>query len=103
MANVKNNLSAQETRRRLLEAAGVVFAEHGFHSATIKEITDRAGAALASVNYHFRDKGELYAEVMRRIQIDSAQILPPEDGLRGNAVTRLRQFIRYVVLQMIRR
>jgi len=55
----------QEKRRRLLEAAGEVFAEHGFKGATIQEISQRAGANIASVNYHFRDKETLYQEVFR--------------------------------------
>ncbi|HYC01071.1 MAG TPA: CerR family C-terminal domain-containing protein [Candidatus Limnocylindrales bacterium] len=103
MPNVKNNLSAQDTQRRLLEAAGIVFAERGFHSATIKDITDRAGAALASVNYHFRDKTELYAAVIRRIQTDAARIVPPVEEQTGPAISRLRRAILHVVQQMIRR
>ncbi len=55
----------QEKRRRLLEAAGEVFAEHGFKGATIQEISQRANANIASVNYHFRDKETLYHEVFR--------------------------------------
>jgi AcrR family transcriptional regulator len=55
----------QEKRRRLLEAAGEVFAEHGFKGATIQEISQRANANIASVNYHFRDKETLYREVFR--------------------------------------
>jgi AcrR family transcriptional regulator len=55
----------QEKRRRLLEAAGEVFAEHGFKGATIQEISQRANANIASVNYHFRDKESLYHEVFR--------------------------------------
>jgi AcrR family transcriptional regulator len=54
------------TRSRLLESAGVVFAEKGFNSATVREICQRAGANVAAVNYHFRDKMELYVEVFRR-------------------------------------
>ena len=96
MANVKNNSATQETRRRLLAAAGEVFADRGFHAATIKEITDRAGASLASVNYHFSDKAELYAAVLRRVADDAAVVVPPDDHLSGaDAATRLRQFIGY--------
>ena len=39
-----------ETRRQLLEAAGVVFAERGFRDATVREICRRAGANIAAVN-----------------------------------------------------
>ena len=67
MANVKNNASAKETKRRLIDAAGEVFAEHGFERATIKEITDRADASLAAVNYHFSDKHELYEQVVQHV------------------------------------
>src|SRR3984957_10012614 len=95
MANIKNNSASQETRRRLLIAAGEVFAERGFHAATIKDITDRAGASLASVNYHFSDKSELYAAVLRRIGEEAAEIIPPDSELTGDAANRFRQFIRW--------
>jgi AcrR family transcriptional regulator len=101
MSNVKNNSASQETRRRLLLAAGEVFAERGFHAATIKEITDRAGASLASVNYHFRDKGELYAAVLRRIAQEKAHLIPPDEALSGNAATRFRQFIHWYCVKAI--
>jgi AcrR family transcriptional regulator len=53
------------TRDKLLEAAGQVFAEQGFHAATVREICSRAGANVAAVNYYFGDKAELYEEVLR--------------------------------------
>lgn len=65
MPNIKNNAAAQATKRKLLIAAGEVFAELGFERGTIKDITTRAGVSVASVNYHFSDKNELYTEVVR--------------------------------------
>ena len=41
------------TRALLLETAGQVFAERGFADGTSKEICERAGTPMASVNYHF--------------------------------------------------
>ena len=66
MANIKNNASAQETKRKLVEAAGEVFAEQGFERATIKDITERAGVSVASVNYHFGSKDALLFEIFKR-------------------------------------
>lgn len=101
MANVKNNSASQETRRRLLEAGGEVFAERGFHDATIKQITDRAGASLASVNYHFRDKAELYAAVIRQIGEKIVDRIPPDDQLTGSASMRFRQFIQWYCVRAL--
>jgi AcrR family transcriptional regulator len=99
MANVKNNSATQHTRRCLLQAAGEIFAEHGYHAATIKEITDRAGASLASVNYHFKDKSELYAAVLRDIGEQIVQKIPPDNQLMGSSKTRFRQFIQWYCLK----
>jgi AcrR family transcriptional regulator len=54
-----------ETRQKLIEAAGEVFADVGFENATVREICSRAGANIAAVNYHFRDKLGLYTEVLK--------------------------------------
>lgn len=103
MSNVKNNIAAQETRRKLLQAAGEVFAEKGMHAATTKEITDRAGVNIAAINYHFRDKAELYVEVIRRIEHEAVAIIPRPESLTGDAETRLRQYILHLVTTMLGR
>jgi AcrR family transcriptional regulator len=48
------------TRQHLLDTAGQVFAERGFADATSKEICERAGTPMASVNYHFGSREALY-------------------------------------------
>src|SRR5215831_4351719 len=60
---MSNKDKTPETRERLLEAAGAVFAEHGFRDATIREICEKAKANVAAVHYHFGDKDALYAAV----------------------------------------
>lgn len=57
-------LKSEETKRRIIEAAGKIFAESGYEAATVRQITDRAGVNLSAVNYHFGDKSNLYREVL---------------------------------------
>ena len=57
---------APETRSRILDAAEVLFVEHGFEATSMRMITGRAGVNLAAVNYHFGTKDALIQEVFRR-------------------------------------
>jgi AcrR family transcriptional regulator len=53
------------TRRRILAAAGELFAERGFLATTMRGIAARARVNLAAANYHFGSKQALYLEVVR--------------------------------------
>ncbi|THF60245.1 TetR/AcrR family transcriptional regulator [Pseudothauera rhizosphaerae] len=55
-----------ETRSRILDAAEVLFVEHGFEATSMRMITSRAGVNLAAVNYHFGSKDALIQEIFRR-------------------------------------
>ncbi|SFM62689.1 CerR family C-terminal domain-containing protein [Variovorax sp. OV329] len=54
----------QATRQHLLETAGQVFAERGLAEGTTKEIAQRAGTPMASINYHFGSREGLYEAVL---------------------------------------
>lgn len=50
----------EATRRRLLEAAEVVFAEQGYHEASIVKITERAGIGLGTFYLYFDSKQSIF-------------------------------------------
>ena len=82
------------TRQRLLESACEVFAEKGYRDATIAEICNRAGANIAAVNYHFRDKDTLYVEAWRRAFHRSLEAHPPDGGVSEDASPQRRLHAR---------
>jgi len=89
------------TKGRLLEAACTVFAAKGFRDATVAEICEEAGANIAAVNYHFRDKETLYAEAWRLAFQRSEAAHPPDGGVDSKAPAEER--LRGRILSLVRR
>lgn len=54
------------TRQRLLDAAERMFAAKGFEATSLRDVTSRARANLAAVNYHFGSKEALIRAVFER-------------------------------------
>ncbi|HYA17900.1 MAG TPA: CerR family C-terminal domain-containing protein [Bryobacteraceae bacterium] len=101
MASQATPLLAEGTRHKLLDAAGQVFAEHGFKAATVREICARAHANVALVNYHFGDKEKLYEAVLK-LSFGSTEPevralhsgLPPADAFRQGVLAIIRRILR---------
>jgi len=53
-----------QTRRRLLEAAEKVFAERGYHDASIVKLTEEAGVAQGTFYIYFSGKQEIFDELV---------------------------------------
>lgn len=92
--------SGVDTRRRLIEAAGEVFAERGFRAATIREIVERAGANIAAVNYHFGDKENLYLAVVEHVCQGAPDRFPHLEALE-TPEARLREFVRLFLVHCL--
>lgn len=91
-----------ETRRQLLEAAGEIFAEHGYAKATSKEICERAQANIAAVNYHFGGKDGLYAAVLEEAhsRIVSIEAVAATARSRIDPARKLRMFLSRIVAEV---
>ena len=56
--------SRERTRAHLLEAAADVFAQRGFHGASVEEVADVAGYTKGAVYSNFASKDELLRETL---------------------------------------
>ncbi|MBC8463521.1 MAG: CerR family C-terminal domain-containing protein [Deltaproteobacteria bacterium] len=62
---MRSHQKSDLARERLLDKAEILFAQKGYHAVTVREITKAATCNLASVNYHFGNKKNLYLDVFR--------------------------------------
>lgn len=78
------------TRKKLLTAARLEFAKHGFAGARVDEIAMRAGVNKQLVYHYFGDKDALYLAVLEWVYADireqerqlNLEGLPPEKAIR---------------------
>ena len=72
--------NATATRERIILAAEIEFADHGFDGVSVRQIALRAGVPVALINYHFGGKEGLYRAIfeMRAPMIVDQRI----EGLR---------------------
>jgi AcrR family transcriptional regulator len=94
-------VATDETKTRVLEAAGEEFAEKGFAAATVRSICDRANANIGAVNYYFGDKERLYIAAVLEAHRCGMEALPeswPEDA---GPAEQLRAFIRNFLVNVM--
>ncbi|MFH8739258.1 MULTISPECIES: TetR/AcrR family transcriptional regulator [unclassified Streptomyces] len=60
----KRGAKARETRRRIIDAAAELFVEQGYGATKLQEIADRAGVAVQTIYFVFRNKPSLLKELV---------------------------------------
>jgi TetR/AcrR family transcriptional regulator, regulator of cefoperazone and chloramphenicol sensitivity len=90
-----------DTRRRILEAAGPVFATHGFDRATVRDICSAAGVNVASVGYYFGDKLGLYREVIQGIRDARERQYPTPTHSATDPRQKLHMIVRTILSRML--
>jgi len=103
MADPSPSRTDPDTRLRLLEAAGPVFARRGYREATVREICQQAEVNVAAINYHFGDKLELYSQTLGRCMREGLARYPADLGLApgAKAEERLFAFVHSFLLRIL--
>jgi len=74
-------------QKRVLAAAASVFARHGFHQASVRDVVAAAGMSLAGLYHYFPSKADLLYEITARAfdsllaRLDAAPPGPPRERL----------------------
>lgn len=89
-AKTSRQQQADDTRLRLIVAAGKLFAERGYAESSVAAIGEAAGASRGLVNHHFGSKENLlWAVIEHYVQTWQLEVVAPAiAGKRGLAALR---------------
>src|SRR6266487_6452419 len=88
---------AEDTRRKIYEAAMELFREKGFEPTTMRDIAAKARVALGGAYYYFSSKDAIVLAFYREMQESSNQ--PVLDALAGHK--KLKDRIRRILDQRL--
>ena len=99
-----------QTRERLLDAAAVVFNQHGYNGASLDAVADAAGYTKGAVYSNFATKADLFIALLDRfieqeaaaqaVQFQTGTIADFIDALDRTLAHQTRENPQWVLLQM---
>lgn len=91
---------AQETRNAILDIAERVFSERGVSRTSLNDIAEAAGVTRGAIYWHFRDKADLFCEMVARVtmpmedapcQVDHSHATDPLASIRAMMISILKR------------
>jgi AcrR family transcriptional regulator len=96
----KKDVVAEFRTTGILEAARKVFAERGFHEATVDDIAEAAGVAKGTVYLYYQSKRDVYfaalkfgiSEMYSSLLEETGKVSKPEEKLKALIAAKLAYF-----------
>lgn len=87
-----------ETREKIIEAARILFADLGYEGTSVREIARAAEVNVASLNYYFSSKENLFQEILKVGYMEcAAEIKSLLEKNKGDLENTMADFFRYVL------
>ncbi|MDN5688149.1 MAG: TetR/AcrR family transcriptional regulator [Brachybacterium sp.] len=79
----------QARREAILDGASALFAERGYHGASLRDISRRVGISHPGMLHHFASKDALLGAVIDRLEAHAQGLLDSVESLQGSPATLL--------------
>jgi len=74
---LREQTDGRNSRARILEAAGQLFAARGFDGVSTRELAAAAKVNISAITYYFQGKNGLYRSVLEQLVDDTAPLFDP--------------------------
>ena len=96
--NEQSQPEYRPVRKKVLVAAVALFAEYGYHAATMRDIARIAGIQAASIYYYYANKQALLVEIMEthmlRLNANLEHIVGQQDTIQRRLYQAIANHIR---------
>lgn len=83
-ADAETAVPARSRREEILDAASALFAERGYHGASLRDISRRVGISHPGMLHHFPSKDALLAAVIDRLEAHAQGLLDSVTALQSS-------------------
>lgn len=91
----RTKAAAEQTRQDIIRAALSLFSRNGYSHTTLARIGAEAGYSRGPIYWHFRNKDDLYHEVLRYSQEPLEQLVEEASGHTGDPTKAIDTFVRH--------
>lgn len=85
-----------DTKMKIMETARIFFSDKGFEGTSVREIAKTAEVNIASINYYFSNKENLFQEILREGYAKCSRDLKEKyEENKGSLEDTLVEFFRY--------
>jgi AcrR family transcriptional regulator len=92
----------ESTRERILISAARLFAENGFEGSSMPAIAKASGITAGAIYKHFKSKGELLLEVVKRSFVSTPLFMQNSAAATATALPRLASVYTEPELKLVR-
>lgn len=82
------------SKRKILAAAGEVFAQKGYDAATMQDITEKCGLSKGAIYHHFKSKEEIMLALGEQLFLESNPFSAVENRSDLNGLQKIRELLR---------
>ena len=82
------------SKRKILAAAGEVFAQKGYDAATMQDITEKCGLSKGAIYHHYKSKEEIMLALGEQLFLDNNPFSAVENRSDLNGLQKIRELLR---------
>ena len=88
--NIKNTPKRARKKDLILDSAANIFSQYGYQNTKLEQITNSLKLTDKSIYYYFTSKGDLFIEVILRIQDHLEELITNVESMECDHLSKIK-------------